>query len=202
MLIAYATAPGRMAADGDGRNSVYTKHLLQAIMIPGLTIEQVFKQVRSGVVAETGGQQTPWESSSLLGEVVLVPAPAASARAQRPPDPAAPPNVSAAAKPSAEAGSTPPMGSPSPAHPGKGYRLIRRIYCEDIGRGMIQSSIDLIATSYLSCEEAKNVLLQLERQRDNCRFPKDDPSFVDNTARESPHKAKEWVGTASCNSPS
>jgi len=52
----------------------------------------------------------------------------------------------------------------------------------------MQSSIDLIATSYLSCEEAKNVLLKLERQKDNCRYPKDDPGFVDNTAKESPHK--------------
>ena len=239
MLIAYATAPGRMAADGEGRNSVYTKHLLQAITIPGLSIEQVFKQVRSGVVAETGGHQTPWESSSLLGEVVLVPAPAAigvtmapsssssttsspsqgslgsatpsreevappapspSARAQRPPDPTAPHTV--AATPSADAGSPPPLGSPSPARPAKSYMLIRRIYCEDIRSGVIQSSIDLTVTSYVSCAEAHKVLLELEHQRDNCRFPKDDSSFVDHTARESPHKAKEWVGTASCNSPS
>jgi len=215
MLIAYATAPGRMAADGADRNGVYTKYLLQAMTVPGLSIEQVFKQVRSGVVTETDGRQTPWESSSLLGDVVFVPSPVAtvpavapasassstSAPPQPPIDRAAPPKVSAAAKPSAEAGSNTPKANASPARSAIGYTLIRRIYCEDIGSGVIQSSIDLITTSYLSCEEAKNVLLQLERQRDNCRFPKDDPSFVDNTARESPHKAKEWVGTASCNSP-
>jgi uncharacterized caspase-like protein len=77
MLIAYATAPGGVAADGPaGGNGVYTKHLLQALMIPGLSIQQVLKQVRYGVVAETGGKQTPWESSSLQEEVVLMPAPA------------------------------------------------------------------------------------------------------------------------------
>jgi len=230
MLIAYATAPGRMAADGEGRNGVYTKHLLQAMTLPGLSIEQVFKQVRSGVVTETGGQQTPWESSSLLGEVVFVPSPAAtvpavapgsassaadsgpskvsppssstSAPPQPPIDRAAPPNVSAAAKPRADVGSTASMASPSPARSAIGYTLIRRIYCEDIGSGAIQSTIDLIATSYLSCAEAQNELLKLERQKDNCRFPKDDPNFVDNTARESPHKVKEWVETASCKNPS
>ena len=58
-LIAYATAPGGMAADGAGENGVYTKHLLQTMALPGLSIEQVFKQVRHGVVAETEGKQTP-----------------------------------------------------------------------------------------------------------------------------------------------
>ena len=67
---------------------------------------------------------------------------------------------------------------------------------------MIQSSIDVIVTSYVSCAEAHKVLLDLEQQKDNCRFPTEDTSVVDHTARESPHKAKEWVGTASCNSPS
>jgi hypothetical protein len=32
--------------------------------------------VRYGVVAETGGKQTPWESSSLQEQVVFMPAPA------------------------------------------------------------------------------------------------------------------------------
>jgi hypothetical protein len=66
----------------------------------------------------------------------------------------------------------------------------------------MQSSIDLIATSYRSCAEAQNELLKLERQKDNCRFPKDDNSFEDSAARESPQKAKEWVETASCKNPS
>ena|SRR5215813_3187850 len=77
MLIAYATAPGGTAADGAaGENGVYTKHLLQALMIPGLGIQQVFKQVRHGVVTETRGKQTPWETSSLQADVVFMPTPA------------------------------------------------------------------------------------------------------------------------------
>ncbi len=74
MLIAYATSPGGMAADGAGENGVYTKYLLQAMALPGLSIEQVFKQVRYGVVTETEGKQTPWESSSLLGDFAFMPA--------------------------------------------------------------------------------------------------------------------------------
>jgi hypothetical protein len=87
MLIAYATAPGGMAADGTGENGVYTKYLLRAMAVPGLSIEQVFKQVRYGVVAETGGKQTPWESSSLLGDFAFMPAQADLAPAGVPPYP-------------------------------------------------------------------------------------------------------------------
>lgn len=73
-FIAYATAPGSVAADGIGRNGVYTKHLLEALRQPGLTIEQTFKYVRNGVKNATNGQQIPWESSSLMGEFVFLPA--------------------------------------------------------------------------------------------------------------------------------
>lgn len=67
-LIAYATAPGRVAADGDGRNGLYTSELLAAMDMPGMKIEDVFKRVRSNVVRKSGEAQTPWESSSLTGD--------------------------------------------------------------------------------------------------------------------------------------
>jgi peptide/nickel transport system substrate-binding protein len=66
-LIAYATAPGKLAADGGGRNGIYTKHLIKNMKKPGLTIEQVLKNVRVAVLSETGKKQTPWEASSLTG---------------------------------------------------------------------------------------------------------------------------------------
>lgn len=66
-LLAFATAPGSVAADGEGSNGVYTKHLLANIEREDLSIEEVFKQVRIGVVNDTDGRQTPWESSSLMG---------------------------------------------------------------------------------------------------------------------------------------
>jgi len=67
-FISFATAPGKVAADGEGRNSPYTKHLLQALKQPNVPIEQVFKLVRRNVMDETKGEQIPWENSSLIGD--------------------------------------------------------------------------------------------------------------------------------------
>jgi hypothetical protein len=66
-LIAYATAPDSLAADGEGRNGIYTKHLIRNIQKPEIKIEQVFKNVRVAVVSETSNKQVPWEASSLMG---------------------------------------------------------------------------------------------------------------------------------------
>lgn len=67
-LIAYATAPGSVAADGFGRNGIYTKHILQNIKVPDVPVEIMFKRVREAVERETRRQQTPWDSSSLKGD--------------------------------------------------------------------------------------------------------------------------------------
>jgi hypothetical protein len=67
-MIAYATAPGSVASDGDSKNGLYTQELLVAMQMPGLQIEQVFKQVRIAVQNKTDGKQVPWESSSLIGD--------------------------------------------------------------------------------------------------------------------------------------
>ena len=72
-LIAYATAPGSVAADGDGANGLYTSELLAALAIPNLKAEEVFKRVRVAVTERTGGAQVPWESSSLTGDFVFNP---------------------------------------------------------------------------------------------------------------------------------
>jgi hypothetical protein len=66
-LVAYATSPGRTAADGVGKNGLYTEALLKYIQERGLQIEEVFKNVRREVESKSGGQQTPWESTSLKG---------------------------------------------------------------------------------------------------------------------------------------
>lgn len=67
-IIAYATSPGKVAQDGDGRNSPYTKNLVRAMQQPNKPIEQVFKEVRRAVQAETKNLQTPWENTSLSGD--------------------------------------------------------------------------------------------------------------------------------------
>jgi hypothetical protein len=67
-LIAYATAPGEVAADGLERNGIFTKRLIHHMMTPNLSIEQVLKRVRIDVARQTNGRQIPWESSSLMGD--------------------------------------------------------------------------------------------------------------------------------------
>lgn len=71
-FMAFATAPGSVAADGNDSNGLYTKYLLQYMMKPGLPLESVFKKVRIAVEKETKGRQVPWESSSLKGDFYFI----------------------------------------------------------------------------------------------------------------------------------
>jgi uncharacterized caspase-like protein len=66
-LIAYSTSPGKTASDGTGNNSIYTEAILNYIKVPGLTIEEFFKSVRTMVETNSNKEQTPWESTSLKG---------------------------------------------------------------------------------------------------------------------------------------
>lgn len=68
VLIAYSTAPGQVALDGNGVHSPYAAALAAALRQPGLPVEQVFKAVRRQVMRDTDNQQVPWESSSLTGD--------------------------------------------------------------------------------------------------------------------------------------
>ena len=67
IFIAFATAPGKTAEDGRGRNGTYTKHLLKHIEEPGIQIEEMFKRVGSDVIAETHNRQRPWRNSNYNG---------------------------------------------------------------------------------------------------------------------------------------
>jgi uncharacterized caspase-like protein len=67
-IIAFATAPGSTAADGEGNNGLYTQEFLKAVQIPNTKIEDVFKSVRKQVKALSGGKQVPWENSALEGD--------------------------------------------------------------------------------------------------------------------------------------
>ena len=67
-VVAYATQPGNVAADGRRNHSPYTAAMLKYISTPGLSIERFFKQVRREVAKETGNRQISWESTSLLGD--------------------------------------------------------------------------------------------------------------------------------------
>jgi uncharacterized caspase-like protein len=70
-LIAFATAPGQVALDGEGANSPFSAALSRHIGTPGLEVQQMLTRVRAEVVAATKAKQVPWSNSSLLGEVYL-----------------------------------------------------------------------------------------------------------------------------------
>nr|WP_255542720.1 caspase family protein [Azospirillum sp. INR13] len=63
-IIAYATQPGAVAADGTGSNSPYTEALSKALLKPGETVFDVFNDVGITVKRNTGGVQQPWVSAS------------------------------------------------------------------------------------------------------------------------------------------
>ena len=83
-LIAYATAPGATAADGFGRNGVYTGHILQNIKVPDMPVEVLFRKVRESVERDTKRLQTPWELSSIKGDFVFNPTGRAAAAGAAP----------------------------------------------------------------------------------------------------------------------
>jgi hypothetical protein len=115
-LIAYATAPGRVASDGDGENGLYTQELLRYMRMPGLDVEDVFKQVRISLIQKTNGDQTPWESSSLVGEFAFVPEPEPApepAPAQRDEPAPEPAPVTAPGQPAPDRSERPPAPGPS-----------------------------------------------------------------------------------------
>src|SRR5712675_2567143 len=70
-IVAYSTAPGTEALDGIGEHSPYTAAFLRLAQQKNQPIEQLFKRVRLEVNNSTGGQQTPWESSSLTSDFYL-----------------------------------------------------------------------------------------------------------------------------------
>ncbi|MCX6867006.1 MAG: caspase family protein [Verrucomicrobia bacterium] len=75
-LIAFATDAGRTAQDGAGSNGLYTEELLKHVRTPGLTIEQVFKRTRAGVMQRSDGGQIPAEYSRLVGDDIYLAGPA------------------------------------------------------------------------------------------------------------------------------
>ncbi len=109
-FIAYATAPGATAADGKGRNGLYTHHLVRQIEKPGAPIEEVFKAVRAGVRADSKSMQVPWESTSLESPFLF--------RSPLPKPPPAAPVKTAAAPASAPRSASVAVNSPPAFTPG------------------------------------------------------------------------------------
>ena len=68
-LIAFSTDHGQTAADGDGGNSLYSQALASKMLEEGVSIEQVFKNVRTEVLKLSNNEQSPVEESKLTGDM-------------------------------------------------------------------------------------------------------------------------------------
>lgn len=69
-LIAYATAPGSLAAD-NAQFGLYTEQLARSLSVPASSISEVFARVGAAVRRATDGRQAPWISSSLSSDFQL-----------------------------------------------------------------------------------------------------------------------------------
>ena len=67
-LIAFSTDSGQTAPDGDGDNSIYTISLAKNMLLEDTSIDQVFRNVRSEVLAQSNGEQRPVEATQLTGQ--------------------------------------------------------------------------------------------------------------------------------------
>lgn len=70
-VIAYATSPGSVAADGSGRNGTYTGALLRNLKNPKLDIYRIFNTTGLDVMKTTKNQQVPWISTTPFPEYYL-----------------------------------------------------------------------------------------------------------------------------------
>ncbi|TPQ49555.1 hypothetical protein C2U72_17905, partial [Prosthecomicrobium hirschii] len=79
-LIAYATAPGTVAYDGDGGLSPFTASLAHHLITPGLDVEYALRRVHDDVVAATrpiaarsgGDPQEPYKTGSLGSDLIAL----------------------------------------------------------------------------------------------------------------------------------
>ena len=58
-IVMYATAADSTAADGTGRNGLFTSHLLRNLKTPGLDVNEMFRRTGSDVARATNGEQYP-----------------------------------------------------------------------------------------------------------------------------------------------
>ena len=58
-IVVYATSVGSAAQDGDGKNGLFTSHLLNNIVTPGIDVNEVFRRTMGDVVRASENRQRP-----------------------------------------------------------------------------------------------------------------------------------------------
>ena len=67
-IIAFSTDAGNTAADGNNENSIYCMSLSENLLLENVSLDQIFRNVRSEVLNQTNGDQRPIEASQLTGK--------------------------------------------------------------------------------------------------------------------------------------
>ena len=66
-IIVYATSAGQQAADGEGRNGLFTSQLLPNLATPGIDVKEVFNRTGQDVARTSGNRQIPAIYSQFFG---------------------------------------------------------------------------------------------------------------------------------------
>ena len=70
-IIVYATSAGQRASDGDGRNGLFTTHLLNNLLTPGLEVSELFRLTGQDVSSASNRQQVPAIYNQFFGVAYL-----------------------------------------------------------------------------------------------------------------------------------
>jgi uncharacterized caspase-like protein len=81
-MVVFATAPGAVAQDGDGKNSPFTTALKQHLATPDLEVRQLVAAVSKSVQDMTGSKQIPWVNTSFTGQFFFLTAQQQLAKAE------------------------------------------------------------------------------------------------------------------------
>ena len=74
-IIVYATGAGKTAADGEGRNGLFTGQLLANLATPGIEVSEVFRRTGADVSTASGRKQIPAVYNQFFGTAYLGTAP-------------------------------------------------------------------------------------------------------------------------------
>jgi hypothetical protein len=70
-ILVYATSAGKTAADGNGRNGLFTGQLLKNLPAKGIEVKEVFNRTGSDVLTVSDGEQFPELSIKFFGNAYL-----------------------------------------------------------------------------------------------------------------------------------
>ena len=116
-IVMFATAAGRTASDGTGRNGLFTTHLLRHLKTPGIEVNDVFRRTMVDVARASNNEQRPAMYTD-FAEIAFLgtrPAPAAATPVQPAPAPAPAQTAQPAPAPATATAQTYRVGDTGPA---------------------------------------------------------------------------------------